>query len=391
MIKFMGLIFLLIVISPPSAMGGGVTIKSHWKRPISVNPSFSAEDLHPEKCNPCHEGRYRDWSASLHSRSVGPGLTAQLDPEADPGFAMSCYFCHAPLSMQNEIKPGGPSAGGYIRNESFDKRLKGSGVSCASCHFRRAQVYGPTAPRAEGVEGSKKADHASLEKSFFERSEFCAACHQLDAGYRVNGKLLVNTYMEWKESLYGKRNITCQICHMPGRRHLFKGIHDPAMTKSAVTFTAEWSKTPPSARLTITNSGAGHYFPTYTTPQVVIRGYRLDSKGSKIKGSVKEAFIGRKLPVDLSMELFDTRIAPFKSFIFDYPLKGKGYGRAEKLVFEVKVYPDEFYNRFYKASLKGDVGNKGAEFREALKNTNLSPYTLFKKEFLLNEQLGPHP
>ncbi|MEK7829099.1 MAG: hypothetical protein AAB256_04865, partial [Deltaproteobacteria bacterium] len=91
-----------------------------------------------------------------------------------------------------------------------------------------------------------------------------------------------------------------------------------------------------------------------------------------------KAFIGRKVSLDLSKEIFDTRIPPEKSFEFDYTVN-KSYNRG-KLVFEVRVYPDEFYNRFYKDLLKNKDGSfNRKEIEKALKITEKSNYILFKE------------
>jgi len=381
----------LATASPLFAAGGEAAVHEYWKRPVNTGPSRPVEGLYPESCAKCHPGQYEDWKGALHSKSVGPGLVAQLNPKADPQTAVSCYYCHAPLAVQNEVITGEDGSGDktYLPNSSFDERLKMSGVGCAACHVRESGVFGPLSPNPGGLKTGVEAGHASVQQEFFEKAEFCAACHQLDEGYGLNGKLIVNTYMEWKESEYGKNRISCQSCHMPGRRHLFRGIHDPDMVKSGVKFDVE--KTAAGARigakLRITNTGVGHYFPTYVTPLVVIKGFLTDSGGNMLRGTLKEAVVGRKVTLDLSKELFDTRIPPFKSYEFNYAIKRAV--KAERLVFEVRVFPDEFYNRFFKSAVKRrDPAMKKKELDEALKNTSGSSYLLFKRVIPLKELLA---
>jgi hypothetical protein len=247
---------------------------------------------------------------------------------------------------------------------------------------REGVVYGP--PALKGT--ARKADNHNgfVEKGFFEEAEFCKACHQLDRGYMLNGKVLVNTYREWTESVYGEKNIACQQCHMPGGRHLFRGIHDPEMVKMGIKVEVEEDNTDDGlkARLKITNIGVGHYFPTYVTPLVVVKGFLADGSGNMADGTLKEAFIGRKVSQDLSREFFDTRIPPLESFEFDYEA-AKSSG-AEKLVLEIWVYPDEFYNIFFSNVLKGlyDPMNN-EEIKKALEATELSRYLLIKRELNL--------
>ena len=371
---------ILTLAFPLAAFGGEATLSVHWQRPVQTG-AYGAADIYPESCAVCHKAQYDDWNGALHSKSVGPGLLTQLAPDKDPDTALSCYYCHAPLAAQNEVIA---NEGGSEANVSFDEKLKSSGVSCAACHVREGGVFGPRGPK--GINGSNKTGHALVRSDFFEKSEFCAACHQLDEGYELNGKLIVNTFREWKESEYGKNNITCQSCHMPGRRHLFRGIHDPDMVKSGLIFDIESNARTDSvsARLRITNTGVGHYFPTYVTPLVIVKGFLTDSKGKALNGTVKEAAIGRKVSLDLSKELFDTRIPPLGNFDFAYEMNRPM--KAERLVFEVRVFPDEFYNRFFENALKRrDPSMKMRELKEALRSTSGSGYILFKRDIFLGK------
>ncbi|MBI5181151.1 MAG: hypothetical protein HZA05_07080, partial [Nitrospirae bacterium] len=233
----------------------------------------------------------------------------------------------------------------------------------------------------------EKPHNGFIEKDFFEKAEFCAACHQMDEGYELNGKVLTNTYKEWKESDYSKNNITCQKCHMPDRKHLFRGIHDSDMVKRGVSFeisAKEIRKDGIKVSLIITNSGVGHYFPTYATPLIVIRGFMLDSKGKTINGSIKESYIGRKISLDLEQEHFDTRIPPKGSFNFEY--KNILHRDADRFIIEAKVYPDKFYNEFYKAALKDGSASNKELIKGALKATEKSVYTLYRKEIDLKKR-----
>lgn len=52
------------------------------------------------------------------------------------------------------------------------------------------------------------------------------------------------------------------------------------------------------------HTGVGHYFPTYVTPKVFLRMDFVDAQGRQVKGSLREAVIGREATLDLSRELF---------------------------------------------------------------------------------------
>src|SRR5207247_304862 len=115
-------------------------------------------------------------------------------------------------------------------------------------------------------------------------SEFCRGCHQFGPeGYALNGTLLENTYAEWKASRFAAAGVQCQDCHMPDRRHLWRGIHDADMVRGGLTITLV--ETPPhaagtvAARLVVENSGVGHRFPTYVTPLVLLRAELVDAAG----------------------------------------------------------------------------------------------------------------
>ncbi len=287
--------------------------------------------------------------------------------------------------MQSEIinKKKTSSKGPFARNKDFDATLKSRGVSCGVCHARGGGIIGPTSPRLEGLKKGVRANHGVGQKDFFEKAEFCAACHQLKDGFRLNGKPLVNTYGEWKDSAFGRAGISCQTCHMPDRRHLFRGIHDREMARSGIKAELKIIKGSASvARLSITNTGAGHYYPTYATPLIVVRGYLSDAKGRMLKGTTLEAYIGRKIALDLSEEFFDTRIPPLDTLFMDYPLKDTA--GATRVVFTATVYPDEFYTRFYESYLGQDMdAKKKAQLQQAHKRSSNSPYELFRKEIPL--------
>lgn len=347
---------------------------THWLRPVTTGGAELAP--YPHVCGKCHQSQFTDWGGSLHSKSVGPGLLAQLAPTKNPAFAISCYYCHAPAVEQTEVLA---SVSGFRENRKFDPELKKHGVTCAACHMRSGTVKGPNEP----VINSGGA-HASLKDDLFKSSEFCSACHQLETGFMLNGKVLVNTYREWKESLYAEKGITCQKCHMPGGRHLFRGIHDAEMTRRGVKIDVQRAESISgiSAKLIVTNTATGHAFPTYCTPLVVIRAFMIGKDDKVIAGTEKKDFIGRQVTLDLTQELFDTRILPFKSFNFSYEESSPPSG-ADRLVFQIWVLPDEFYNRFYKMAIKRGGGND--YYTKALKDSEESIYLLYNKELKLKQ------
>lgn len=371
-------------------------IREHWKRPIppqgEAPPSFSAieRSLDPASCGTCHPAQWKDWQSSLHSKSMGPGIAGQLVQmlRTDPATARSCFTCHAPLAEQAPLvrRPEGLRS-----NPLFDASLQAQGVVCASCHVRAHQRFGP--PRRDGTLSDRvpraELPHNGLTRTTaFLRSAFCASCHQFAPdGLALNGKLLENTFEEWRASPAARRGKQCQDCHMPDRRHIWRGIHDPEMVKSGlrITLSTGRARYRPGdtlrARLTVANTGVGHAFPTYVTPRVVVRAELLDASGERVAGSLEERAIGREVPLDLSREIADTRIPAGGRFVLAYARRIDRPGCRVRVT--VTVYPDHFYTGFFTALLDSGAGEGEAQIREALEATRRSAFVVFQQEMPL--------
>ncbi len=375
-------------------------LKQHWQTPVPLQgkppASFSEleSSLDPASCGTCHQSQFDDWKTTIHSRSVGPGLLGQTPTllREEPDTATMCYACHAPLSEQQEILP---AKTGAKKNPQFNASLQNHGLTCAGCHVRNYQRFGPPKPNGslEGDIHRDQAPHGGATRTpAFERAEFCMGCHQFEEGDRaLNGKLLENTYNEWKASPYAAQGIACQKCHMPERRHLWRGIHDPEMVKRGVT--VELRTNQPrynvgdklEATLTVTNSGVGHYFPSYATPKVVLQMELLDAGGRSVAGTARREFIGREATLDLSREVYDTRVPPKARHEFRYTRAIDRKGLALRAV--VTVYPDDFYRRFYEAKLKDRLSADERKFlTKALKASRDSSYAIFEKQIPLSDQ-----
>ncbi len=378
-------------------------LENHWQTPIAPQgeaPPYYTElerSLLPEACGSCHADQYREWRTSLHSRAMGPGVMGQtlVMEEQDPATARLCWSCHAPLSEQQPLllRESGEGEAVWERNPAFNPRLQEHGMSCAACHVRQHQRFGPPRRATPEVTGRVEEDlpHGGfIAETAFGKSAFCKGCHQFGPdGYALNGKLLENTYQEWLESEYAARGIHCQDCHMPDRRHLWRGIHDPEMTRKGVTIAVE--QNPKTIRegerletvVTVSNTGTGHHFPTYLTPRVLVIGEQLDGRGKVLEGSVQQEVIGREVTLDLSRELFDTRIPSGASHTFRYA-QTRLHG-AMILRIRLRVEPDYFYERFFRTLLEGNAAGKGQGLiRQAWENARSSPYLLFEQEIPLD-------
>jgi hypothetical protein len=278
------------------------------------------------------------------------------------------------------------------KNAAFNPQLQAKGIACAACHVRRHQRFGP--PKRDGSLVSQvprdQLPHNGVTRTpAFLRSEFCRDCHQFPAdGFALNGKLLENTYNEWKAGPFARQGVQCQECHMPDRRHLWRGIHDREMVRSGLLISVESDKEryrtgeTVGVRLTVTNSKVGHAFPTYVTPRVVASGELINRSGRVLAGSREEAIIGREVTLDLSKEEFDTRLLPGQRFVFQYrrPLPQAGL----RLRLAVTVYQDHFYTRFFESLLAGGAGKGTPQIKEALALTKASAFTVYSKEIPLD-------
>ena len=373
---------------------------SHWQRPIPSQGSpptqFSALEasLRPEACGTCHEQQYSDWKESLHSRAMGPGPWGQIMDmiSSSPDDAVQCMTCHAPLSEQLPVLPKAAADNHttYEANPHLDKELQSKGITCAACHVRQHQRFGP--PKAEGAFATSypadmKNHNGAKRTPHFEKAEFCKDCHQFDPenSLLVNGKPLQDPYREWQNSMWARDGVACQDCHMSNRRHLWKGIHDKEWVKGGIKFNVKPGPEARSSRtasviVEVINSAVGHKFPTYTTPKVFVHAVLLDSENKSVRGTEKQYTIGWDVRFEGGewKEFFDTRISPGESLKhrFQWPLSRQ----AESVRVWLEVHPDHFYHvHFYPAHLqRTDLSPEGRKLvGQALAESGKTPYTLY--------------
>jgi len=366
-------------------------LNRHWAQPIApqgkLPKSFSKLEasLEPDACGTCHQRQWEDWQTSLHAHAMGPGVMGQLVGvhPTDTSSLRDCIRCHAPLAEQEAslIK--------QLRGKKRAEVLHEQGLVCAACHVRKNVWYGPP-PFKPSSEGKLPHD-GFISTPAFGDGRFCAACHQFDKdGYALNGKPLENTYAEWQASPYARQGKQCQSCHMPERRHLWRGIHDPEMTRKGVTV----GTIPPtvddgrvSARLTLTNSGTGHHFPTYVTPRALVQIYQASSDGKPIAGTLQEKIIARLVTEDLSEELADTRLAHGEQMALDY--LAPRHPDTQIVVMRIHIEPDYFYSGLYRSLLETGSGGRGTSLlRAALKNSLESGYDLYVQRYSLSIPSG---
>ena len=363
----------------------------YWQRPLAEQEGsyfigdLSESPLAPETCGLCHSDQFTDWQKSRHAKAMSPGVIGQLlgkKPESN----QECLDCHAPLreqaiSLERELAlhvvttPTSPTT-------DTAKPLHMHGVMCSACHVRNYRWFGP--PRRSGLpplDHMESLPHAGwTPQKAFEDSRFCATCHQFPQdGYRLNGKLIENTYEEWRASPQANQGLTCQGCHMPDRRHLWHGIHDAETVRAGVDIRSghvSFSDGSVSVNLSLTNSGTGHFVPTYVTPKIVLLAYQEDQEGRKIKDTLQQYVIARGVSLDLSIEYFDTRLSPGERATLRYEKLLSPY--AKNLVMSVRVEPDAFYSQFYKALLESELEEKSKVLiLQALSDSTASGYSIY--------------
>ena len=299
------------------------TDNDYWQLPIPPQGDAPqthhpvTHDISPESCALCHKKQADEWQDSYHAKAASDGLIGQLH-YFDQDSAESCLSCHTPRSEQIEDW------------QDQTLKFKATGIDCASCHLRQHQRYGAN-NKPTPVHGTVQA------KPLFKKADFCSRCHQFSEGrgLKLTGSFLENTHQEWQQSKWSKQNKTCQSCHMPNGSHRFKGIHDAEMTRSALTIKA--IRKVAGFSLSLSNQFAGHAFPTYATPRIIVT---LTSHDGKNK---KNHIIQRQLFLDKHQSLqqkVDTRLQAGETITLFLPLKPHQQATAN-----IRVEPDHFYKQ----------------------------------------------
>ena len=119
--------------------------------------------------------------------------------------------------------------------------------------------------------------------------------------------------------------------------------------------------------------------PTYVTPKIAVIGKVVTLEGEVITETVVEKPIQWMASMDLRREYFDTRLDPGETFTatFDFPQKYKG----NIYEIEVRVFPDEFYRRFYESLLANPPGGVKVDLiKKALEEAENSDFSVYNRK-----------
>ncbi|MDX8403029.1 MAG: multiheme c-type cytochrome [Mariprofundaceae bacterium] len=367
-------------------------IEAYWNYTVATKGeaphdwSALEKNLKPEACAQCHIEQFSAWKKSLHAHAYSPGLIGQFPDMGHVSGNDDCLKCHAPLkeqkysSRQDMLEslsdklahPEGFSQEGKLGEINLP--LRHTGVSCAVCHVRGWQRFGPPQRNTGAIGKIEGEAHSGFTGSKdFERSSFCATCHQFPQSYAINGKPLENTVKEWQESRFAREGVHCQNCHMPDRKHEFRGIHDPEMVRKGLNFKLEQKGD--GAVLSIESKWIGHAFPTYVTPKVIILAEAVDHRGESLRKWQWE--IIREVYVDGGWkERRDTRLMPGEIRKFE---ASSAPAETVQIRYSVHVIPDYFYKGVYQGLLHGALEADAERLiRQAVEHADSNDYTLYE-------------
>lgn len=373
-------------------------IDAYWSHTVATKGEAPHEwsalekNLKPEACATCHAEQFSAWKKSLHAAAYSEGMIGQFPGMGHVQGNDDCLKCHAPLkeqkyisnadmlnSLKDKLKhPTGFSESGALNESGLP--LRHAGVTCAACHVRGWQRFGPPQRETGAVGKIDGPSHGGfMATKGFEKSNFCASCHQFPQYMAVNGKPLENTVKEWRQSRFAREGVQCQNCHMPDRKHQFKGIHDLGMTRKGLDFKVE--KKRKGALLTIHSKWIGHAFPTYVTPKIVIIAEALDRNDKHLRAWQWE--IIREVYYDDGWkEKRDTRLMPGETRNYEALDAPEG---TKQIRYRVKVIPDHFYKGVYEGLLSGHLEADAKTLIErAVKQADANDYMLFEGAVELN-------
>jgi hypothetical protein len=303
------------------------------------------DSLKAESCGTCHKEIYEEWKTSIHSKAFeDPFFQAYWKKDKH---IWVCLNCHTPLENQQptvikEIPRGRVEKAVQEPNPHYDPAYQKEAITCAACHVRDGVVYGPFDDSA--------APHPTKFDPAFRTTQVCYRCHNVVSGpaqfYNVGP---CGTYAEYEGKYFmQERGFICQSCHMPeierpvarggpirqGRRHLWRGGHDPEMIKQAVAVRVQAD--PPAPKpgepvtftATLINAGAGHKIPTGDPDRHFTVEFLVQDKDGRVLERQSDTMGRWVMWQPVVIEVYDNRLLPLASreYTFRYRMPEQSAG-----------------------------------------------------------------
>jgi hypothetical protein len=274
-------------------------------------------------------------------------------------------------------------------NPHFDPAYQREAITCAACHVRDGVIVGPFDDSA--------APHPTRFDPAFRTTQVCYRCHNVVSGpfqfYNVGP---CGTYAEYEGRYFMKeRGMICQSCHMPeverpvaeggplrhGRRHLWRGGHDPEMIKRAVAVQLHAHPTDPrpgdrvTFTLTLINAGAGHKLPTGDPDRHLTVEFVVVDQHQQVLEEQRDTMGRWILWQPVIVELYDNRLLPLASrdYTFRYRVPDDG-----KVTLKARV-------RYH---IQTDAQHKMLQRKYGLTAADPYSFLIYEREVELNETLA---
>jgi hypothetical protein len=386
-----GLVYLYYTEVKPVVIFG---LRSDYARAIPYQEVPKGLDsLRAESCGACHRAIYEEWKSSIHAHAYDdPFFQAYWKKDRQ---IWVCLNCHTPLKNQQptlikDIPRGRVEKAVQEPNPRYDAAYQHEAITCAACHVRDGVVLGPF--------DDSVAPHPTRFDPSFRTTQVCYRCHNVVSGpaqfYNVGP---CGTYAEYEGKFFmQERGLICQSCHMPeverpaaeggplrqGRRHLWRGGHDPDMIRRAVAVQVESDPPTPVPgepvrfTLTLINAGAGHKIPTgdpdrHFTIEFLVK----DPQGQVV--TRQEDTMGRWIlwqPVVL--EVYDNRLLPLASrtytFTYRLPERMAGFTLTARVKYHILT----------------DGQHEMLVARYGLTGDDPYAFTIYERDFPLSERLA---